>query len=41
LLNDKLQEVATKDAYHPARYYGHLNGGNFGHPFREGEFVKE
>jgi|GraSoiStandDraft_51_1057287.scaffolds.fasta_scaffold19690_4 hypothetical protein len=41
IMNDKFTELTPSEAYHPATYYGHLNGGKFGHPFREGEFVKE
>ncbi|MFJ5713995.1 hypothetical protein [Neobacillus sp. NPDC093127] len=41
LLNDNLIELAPSQAYHPARYYGHLNNGKYGHPYRDGEHTKE
>lgn len=40
-MNDKLQELTPLEAYHPAKYYGHMNNGKYGHPFKDGEFVKE
>lgn len=41
LLNENIKELTSREAYHPATYIGHLNNGKFGHPYREGEFVKE
>lgn len=40
-INDRLKGLTASEAYHPARYYGHMNNGNYGHPYREGDFVKE
>lgn len=40
-MNDKLKELTPSEAYHPARYYGHLNNGEYGHPHRDGEYTKE
>jgi hypothetical protein len=41
LIEDKFKELTPIEAYHPARYFGHMNNGNYGHPFKDGEFVKE
>jgi hypothetical protein len=40
-MNDKLKELTPSEAYHPATYYGHLNNGNYGHPYRDGDYTKE
>jgi hypothetical protein len=40
-MNDQLKELTALEAYHPARYYGHLNNGEYGHPYREGDYTKE
>jgi hypothetical protein len=39
--NYNLTELTSIEAYHPARYFGHMNNGEYGHPFKDGEFVKE
>lgn len=41
LLSENLKELTSEEAYHPATYFGHLNNGKYGHPYKEGEFVKE
>lgn len=41
VLGENLKELTPIEAYHPARYYGHMNNGEYGHPFKDGEFVKE
>jgi hypothetical protein len=40
-MNDKLKELTPSEAYHPATYYGHLNNGKYGHPYRNGDYTKE
>lgn len=35
-----LQPKSAIEAYHSAGYYGHLNNGHLGHPFKDGEFIE-
>lgn len=34
-----LPMLKPHEAYHPAKYIGHLNNGHYGHPYRYGEYT--